>query len=186
MIARKLLGFLRSASRRMLSSISDNILIDKYGRQHTYLRLSLTEKCNLRCVYCMPEEGVKLSPRSGLLTLNEFKRLITIFSQHGIHKIKFTGGEPTVSNMLIELVAFAKSNRSIKKIGITSNGIMLSSQLNRLQEVGLTHVNISLDTLVPGRFEQITRRDGKGLYKVLSSVYDCISKGLPVKVCCMI
>lgn len=168
-----------------LNSTSAN-LTDSYGRFHNYLRISLTEKCNLRCTYCMPLEGVTLTARDDLLTVVEFKRIIKIFTTCGVSKIRFTGGEPTSSKYLKELISYAKNIPTIKSIGITTNGVLLGNQLGDLLQVGLTHVNISLDTLDPKRFESITRREGKNIYKVLSSVYNAINKGLKVKLNCVV
>ena len=159
-----------------------NALQDSFGRFHNYLRMSLTEKCNLRCVYCMPVEGVPLTPSEDQLSLDERKRTVRIFSQLGVTKIRFTGGEPTVSNQLKELIAYSHTLSTIQSIGITTNAIILHKQLDDLIKSGLASINISLDSLLPEVFEQITRRDKKNLYRVLSSIYESISKGLHVKV----
>ena len=165
---------------------SPSPLLDTFGRFHNYLRISLTEKCNLRCVYCMPEEGVSLTPKANLMSLAERKRLITIFAALGVQKLRFTGGEPTISNQLEELIYHASSVCHIKSIGITSNGLILKERLDDLIKAGLTSVNISLDTLVDTKFATITRRDKKNIYRVLSSVYTAVSKGLPVKINCVL
>ena len=164
---------------------SSDPLRDTFGRFHNYLRVSLTEKCNLRCVYCMPEDGVNLTNRAQLLSLAERKRLLTMFAKLGMTKLRFTGGEPTVSNQLTELISHARSC-NIENIGITSNGLLLKERLDSLMASGLTSVNISLDTLCDTKFAAITRRDKKGLYRVLSSIYTSISKGLPVKINCVL
>ena len=156
-------------------------LTDTFGRFHNYLRMSITEKCNLRCVYCMPLEGVKLTPSEQLLTLQERQRLISIFHSLGIDKLRFTGGEPTVNKHLVDLIAHARSLPSMRSIGVTSNGVMLGAQVKNLAAAGLTHVNISLDTLDPAKFESIVRRDRKLLHRVLSSVYTSLAHGLHVK-----
>lgn len=167
----------------------NNILYDKYGRFHNYLRISLTEKCNLRCMYCMPHEGIHLTEKSKLLTLDERMRLISIFSTLGVTKLRFTGGEPTISNQLLPLVRHAK-DCGIKSIGITTNGLELGRNKNRLDELvknGLTSINISLDSLNPMKFAQITRRDDKNLYSVLSCIYHAISFAeVHVKVNCVL
>lgn len=155
-----------------------SILIDNFGRFHNYLRMSLTEKCNLRCVYCMPKEGIQLNPRDNILTLNERMRIISIFAKLGTSKIRFTGGEPTISSQLLPLVRHA-SQCGIKFIGITTNGIQLGRfkyQLDDLINNGLTSINISLDTLIPSKFEEVTRRDAKNLNYVLSNIYYSTSK----------
>jgi cyclic pyranopterin phosphate synthase len=133
----------------------------------------------------MPEEGVQLTPKAHLMTLAERKRLISIFASLGVTKLRFTGGEPTISNQLEELIQHARSC-NIKSIGITSNGIVLKERLDDLIKAGLTSVNISLDTLIDTKFASVTRRDKKNIYRVLSSVYTAVSKGLPVKINCVL
>ncbi|KAJ3326287.1 Molybdenum cofactor synthesis protein 1 [Boothiomyces sp. JEL0866] len=137
-------------------------LTDLFNRQHTYLRISLTEKCNLRCTYCMPEEGVELTPKQNLLTFEEILRLGRIFVENGINKIRLTGGEPTIRKDLIDIVAGLNELKRIglKKVGITTNGIALKRKLVPLKEAGLDQINISLDTLDPLKFELMTRRRG--------------------------
>lgn len=166
-------------------STKHEALTDTFGRFHNYLRISLTEKCNLRCAYCMPEEGVHLTPKSHLMTLPERKRLISLFASLGVNKLRFTGGEPTISKDLEELIQHG-NKCGMKLIGITSNGIILKERLDGLIKAGMTSVNISLDTLVDTKFATITRRDKKNIYRVLSSVYTAVSKGLPVKINCVL
>lgn len=172
--------------QRLFSNV-DRSLIDQFGRNHSYLRMSLTEKCNLRCQYCMPADGVALTAREKLLNLSEKKRAIQLFSSLGVNKLRFTGGEPTVSKDLSELINFSKLECGIKSIGITTNGILLNQRLiNGLVEAGLTSVNISLDTLSPQKFGEITRRDNKGLHKVLAAIYASVATGISVKVNCVL
>ena len=129
-------------------------LVDLHKRRHNYLRISLTEKCNLRCHYCMPAEGVPLSPH--ILTQPEILRLASLFKNLGVTKVRLTGGEPTVRHDLIEIVRGLKPLFS--EIGMTTNGTLLKRKLPQLKEAGLTHLNISLDSLVPAKNEFITRR----------------------------
>eukprot|EP01039_Chlorochromonas_danica_P001297 gene1296-1416_t len=175
-------------NHRLFSTIpsvqSLNALVDNFGRKHSYLRISLTEKCNLRCIYCMPEHGVPLTANDRLMTTEERKKAISLFSKLGVNKIRFTGGEPTVSNQLSELIAYTKQH--VPTIGMTSNGILLSDRLRGLVQAGLSSVNISLDTLQEDKFGRITRRDGKLLRRVFSSIYKAVSLGLPVKVNCVV
>ena len=177
--------FLRCAKFSAVAKKVPGPLTDTFGRFHNYLRMSLTEKCNLRCTYCMPEEGVELTPKAQLMSLAERKRLITMFASLGVSKLRFTGGEPTVSNQLTELVQHATSC-NIQSIGITSNGIVLKDKLDTLIKAGLSSVNISLDTLVDTKFATITRRDKKNIFRVLSSVYTAVSKGIHVKINCVL
>ena len=104
--------------RQLSTTNNTEILTDTFNRYHNYLRISLTERCNLRCNYCMPHDGVKLTPSEKLLTLEENIRLIDIFADLGINKLRFTGGEPTISRNLIPLISHAKSKLTIKTIGI--------------------------------------------------------------------
>ncbi|GAA5900330.1 hypothetical protein JCM6882_002308 [Rhodosporidiobolus microsporus] len=134
-------------------------LTDSFGRKHDYLRISLTEKCNLRCTYCMPEQGVPLLPRDDLLTTDEIERVARLFVQNGVSKIRLTGGEPTVRKDLVDVVA-RLSHLSLTSLGMTSNGIALKRKLPALVAAGLTHLNLSLDTLDEFKYELMTRRRG--------------------------
>jgi len=160
------LGSRRQAVRRKLATIEatkggqvSSFLTDSFGREHDYLRISLTEKCNLRCTYCMPDEGAPLSPKENLLTTDEIVRLAGLFVQNGVKKIRLTGGEPTVRKDLVEIVE-RLSALGLESLGMTSNGIALSRKLPALVQAGLTHLNISLDTLDEHKFELMTRRRG--------------------------
>ncbi|PPQ79423.1 hypothetical protein CVT25_002693 [Psilocybe cyanescens] len=151
-------------------------LIDTFNRQHNYLRISLTERCNLRCFYCMPSEGIELSPDGKLLTNEEIIRLATLFVKSGVTKIRLTGGEPTIRKGIAEIISDLNTLQQygLKSIGMTSNGLALHRHLPQLVKNGLTHLNLSLDTLDPFKFELITRRRGhdavlKALNVALSS-----------------
>ncbi|KAI0718947.1 molybdenum cofactor biosynthesis prote [Cerioporus squamosus] len=134
----------------------------QHNRQHNYLRISLTERCNLRCFYCMPSEGIELSPPEHILSDDEVIRLATLFVKNGVTKIRLTGGEPTVRKGIVEIVGRLNALRQygLQSIGMTTNGIALHRKLPALIENGLTHLNISLDTLDPFKFEIMTRRMG--------------------------
>ncbi|KAG9010536.1 hypothetical protein FRB90_007781, partial [Tulasnella sp. 427] len=140
----------------------DEPLVDNFSRKHDYLRISLTERCNLRCFYCMPEEGIDLSPGTDILTDDEVIRLATLFVRHGVRKIRLTGGEPTIRKDILDIVRRLNSLRSLglESIGMTSNGLALHRKLPELVKNGLTHLNLSLDTLNPVKFEAVTRRRG--------------------------
>ncbi|KAF3325906.1 cyclic pyranopterin monophosphate synthase [Carex littledalei] len=164
---------------------SDSILTDSFGRFHNYLRISLTERCNLRCHYCMPAEGVELTPTSHLLSQEEIIRLGAIFVSSGVTKIRLTGGEPTVRKDLDDICLRLSGLNGVETISMTSNGVVLSKKLPRLKECGLNALNISLDTLVPAKFEFMTRR--KGMERVLESIYAAVDIGFdPVKVNCVV
>ncbi|KAI4498821.1 hypothetical protein M0802_005996 [Mischocyttarus mexicanus] len=171
--------------REKLNIYSNDILTDSFKRRHTYLRISITERCNLRCTYCMPVEGVKLTAKDGILTTDEIIRLADLFTKEGICKIRLTGGEPTVRKDIIDIVAELKKLKNLKQIAITTNGLTLTRQLPALQRAGLDALNISLDTLKPDRFEQFTRR--KGWAKVMASIDLAVQLGYnPVKVNCVV
>lgn len=160
-----------------------SILTDMHGRHHNYLRISLSERCNLRCQYCMPPEGVPLTPSSKLLTDEEIMRLVDIFVKNGVNKIRLTGGEPLLRPNLVPLVRSISDTLSMSNnlssdtnegglVGMTTNGISLSRHIDDLVDAGLTGVNISLDTLRADRFLEITRRNG--LDKVMRAIGDCV------------
>lgn len=165
---------------------NSEMLTDSFSRRHSYLRISLGERCNLRCLYCMPPDGVPLQPEEKLLKFNEIDRLVALFTAGGVNKVRLTGGEPLLRQDLPQIVASIASRPNVKSVGITTNGITLSRHLPSLVEAGLTHANISLDTLDDSKFVEITRR--KGLAQVLKSVEDACAM-LPegnVKINCVI
>lgn len=135
-------------------------LIDSFGRLHNNLRISVTDRCNIRCFYCMPAENVQFMEKSELLSFDEIERFVRIAVPLGIDKIRLTGGEPLVRRELHKLVNKLSSIPGIKDIGLTTNGILLASQAAELYEAGLRRINISLDALTPEKFKQFTRRDG--------------------------
>ncbi|XP_054716310.1 molybdenum cofactor biosynthesis protein 1-like [Uloborus diversus] len=170
---------------RNVSSTVSPALIDTFERRHNYLRISLTEKCNLRCQYCMPEEGVNLSPSSQLLTTKEIILLCSLFSKLGVNKVRLTGGEPLVRKDIVEIVKSLKDLKSLNTIGITTNGIVLHKKLKELKEAGLNAINISLDTMVPSKFEFLTRR--RGWDNVVHSIHSALEMGFdPVKINCVV
>ena len=148
-------------------------LQDRYGRQHSYLRISLAEKCNLRCLYCMPEDGVPLQPQSHLLTNSEIMSLATWFTNSGVNKIRLTGGEPLLRKDIVDLVGDLHALGKLEQIGMTTNGVTLSKNLPDLVEAGLTHVNISLDSLDADKFAKLTRRPPSYHARVLRAIEDC-------------
>lgn len=134
-------------------------LFDNHGRPITYLRLAVTDRCNLRCFYCMPEEGIKYLPKKVLLTYEEIERLVTLMAQMGISKIRLTGGEPFVRADLMQLIRRIMTIPGIKDLHLTTNGILTAPHIPELKALGIASVNLSLDTLDRERFHQITRRD---------------------------
>uniref|UniRef100_A0A1A9VYK0 Molybdenum cofactor biosynthesis protein 1 n=1 Tax=Glossina austeni TaxID=7395 RepID=A0A1A9VYK0_GLOAU len=159
-------------------------LTDKHGRAHTYLRISLTERCNLRCKYCMPAGGVPLQNKSNLLTTDEIYYLARIFVEQGIRKIRLTGGEPTIRTDIVDIIAKLKAISQLENVGITTNGLMLTRLLVSMQRAGLDALNISLDTLKPQRFQEITRR--KGWERVIAGIDLAIQLGYKPKINCVL
>ncbi|KQY94015.1 cyclic pyranopterin phosphate synthase MoaA [Paenibacillus sp. Root52] len=132
-------------------------LMDPFGRVHDYLRISVTDRCNLRCVYCMPEEGMQFEPTERILSYEEITSIVKALAPLGIRKLRLTGGEPLVRKGLDQLIAMLSAIPGIEDIALTTNGIYLAAYADRLKSAGLTRVNISLDSLKPERFARITR-----------------------------
>lgn len=159
-------------------------LTDNFGRQHDYLRISVTERCNLRCLYCMPEEGVQLSPSERLLTTPEIVYLSSLFVSQGVTKIRLTGGEPTVRPDIVPLMRQigALRKNGLRELALTTNGISLHRKLDDMLEAGLTGVNISLDTLDPFQFQIMTRRKGfEAVMKSIDRILDLKARGTSIK-----
>ena len=152
--------------------------LDQYNRDINYLRISLTDACNLRCVYCMPEQ-MTFRPRDELLSDAELRRLITIFAAVGFRKIRFTGGEPTLRSSLVDLVRHANATPGIESVGLTTNGVLLAGLAAPLHAAGLRSVNLSLDTLDADKFRRITRWGQ--LPEVLAGLHAAASAGLRIK-----
>lgn len=132
-------------------------MIDRFERTIDYMRVSVTDRCNLRCVYCMPEEGVPFTPYEEILSFDEIVKICELASRLGIRKIKLTGGEPLVRKGLPQLVKMLKEIAGIDQVTLTTNGILLAKQIEPLVEAGLDAVNISIDTLDPERYRMLTR-----------------------------
>ena len=155
-------------------------LEDTFGRRHNNLRISVTDRCNLRCTYCMPEDVV-FRDRSELLSFEEIAHFTRVAASLGIDKVRLTGGEPLVRKGLHRLVRLLVPIPGIADIGLTTNGILLADQAGGLFEAGLRRLNVSLDTLDPGRFRELTRRDG--LHRVLEGLQTARQVGFdPIKV----
>lgn len=166
-------------------------LTDTFNRQHDYLRISVTERCNLRCLYCMPEEGIELSPQPRLLTSPEILYLSALFVSQGVTKIRLTGGEPTVRKDIVPLMQDIGRLRQngLREICLTTNGISLHRKLDPMVEAGLTGVNLSLDTLDPFQFQIMTRR--KGFDAVMKSIdrileMNKVGAGIKLKINCVV
>ncbi|MCC6420138.1 MAG: GTP 3',8-cyclase MoaA [Gemmataceae bacterium] len=155
-------------------------LLDSFGRLHNNLRISVTDRCNLRCTYCM-DEDVAFMDRSELLTFEEIARFVRIAAPLGIDKVRLTGGEPLMRRELPDLVRMLCAIDGIRDVGLTTNGILLADHARALYDAGLRRINISLDALSPERFRELARRDG--LDRVLAGILAAKRVGFdPVKV----
>ena len=157
-------------------------MFDRYQRDIHYLRLSVTDLCNLRCRYCMPD-GVEKLEREAVLTYEEFLRLAALFARCDIDTVRVTGGEPLVRKNVAQLVAGLKETPGIRRVTLTTNAVLLAEQLPALLDAGLDSVNISLDTLRPEVFRQITARDD--FAAVQAGLQAALESGLPVKLNCV-
>ncbi|MEM7548935.1 MAG: GTP 3',8-cyclase MoaA [Bacteroidota bacterium] len=142
-----------------MEQIQGQHIFDNHGRPINYLRLSVTDRCNLRCFYCMPEQGINYVKRNELLSYEELEALVLIFSKLGISKIRITGGEPFVRNDLIGFIGKISNYDGISEIAITTNGVLTGKYLKRLKEYGIKNINLSLDSIDKERFRKITRRN---------------------------
>lgn len=155
-------------------------LVDRFGRVHRSLRISVTDRCNLRCTYCMPEHTPQYQPRSEILTFEEIVRFTRIAVSLGVRDVRLTGGEPLVRAQLHLLVKSLSEIDDLDKIALTTNGVLLADQLDDLLAAGLRHVNISLDALDEETFRVATRRSG--LQLVLSGIDAAVNAGMKVKI----
>ncbi|MBI5060399.1 GTP 3',8-cyclase MoaA [candidate division KSB1 bacterium] len=150
-------------------------LVDRFSRRHNYLRIAVTDRCNLRCVYCMPAQGIEWKPRAEILTLEEILRIAQILTEEGVSKIRLTGGEPTVRANLCWLIRELAQLDGLQTLAMTTNGITLTEHAAALKAAGLHRLNISLDTLRRERFQDITMRDG--LHRVLAGIDAALKAG---------
>lgn len=154
---------------------------DSHGRNINYLRISVTDRCNLRCIYCMPEQGIESLSHEDILRFEDTLKIVRVAASLGIKKVRYTGGEPLVMKDIDKLIYETSKQPGIDDISITTNGILLSDMASNLKKAGLKRVNISLDTLNSEKFKSITRVGN--LDKVLKSIDKCLSLGLkPVKI----
>ena len=155
------------------------MLIDNHGRPIDYMRLAVTDRCNLRCFYCMPENGITYAPKKELMSFAEMYRIVELFSKHGIKKVRITGGEPFLWKDMMTFLRAISKIETLKKIAITTNGTLIHDKIDQIKEVGINTVNLSLDSVDPDRFFQITRRDDFG--KVMECMQLMIDSGIHVK-----
>lgn len=154
-------------------------LVDKFGRVHRSLRVSVTDVCNIRCQYCMPAEDVRFLPRSRLLSYEQIAQFVNAVSKWGIRRVRITGGEPLTRPGLDELVRRLRSIGTIDDIALTTNGMLLGDQVDALESAGLDRVNISLDTLSEATFKRLSRRNG--IEQVIEGIDRAVASSLNVK-----
>jgi cyclic pyranopterin phosphate synthase len=160
-------------------------LVDAFRRPITYLRISVTDRCNLRCIYCMPEEGLPWIPKPDILTYEEIGAIVRGAARGGVRSIRITGGEPLIRRELDRLVSMIAAVPGVDDIALSTNGILLAEQAERLRAAGLRRANISLDTLRGDRFSAIARRPG--LERVLAGIDAAVAVGLgPIKINCVV
>jgi molybdenum cofactor biosynthesis protein A len=154
-------------------------LVDPFGREMNYLRLAVTDRCNLRCLYCMPAEGIPLNSRDSILQFEEMEKLIQIFQDLGVNKLRITGGEPFVRKGLLEFLIRVNKFESINSINITTNAVFIGDIISDLEGLKIGSLNISLDSLLKDRFFTITRRDEFEI--VMNNIDKAIKSKIPVK-----
>lgn len=156
------------------------MILDNHGRLINYVRLAVTDRCNLRCFYCMPEEGIDFVSKEDLLSFEEMLRLMTVLAKNGVNKVRITGGEPFVRKDLDQFLIDLSKIKGIDKIRITTNGTVTSKYIAALKQAGIHTINLSLDTLDRQRFFEITRRD---VYdKVINCLHELLDEGFQVKI----
>jgi cyclic pyranopterin phosphate synthase len=156
-----------------------NRLVDSFNRRHTYLRISLTDRCNLRCRYCMPPEGIQSRPKEELLSFDEIETLAGVLVDLGIRKIRLTGGEPLVRRGVEDLCARLSAIPGLETLAVSTNGILLEEKADALLGAGVRQVNISLDTHRPDRFQQVALRPGhdsvlRGIAAAIGAGFDSV------------
>lgn len=156
------------------SKLQMSPIVDTFGREHCSLRISVTDRCNIRCFYCMPE-NVKFLPQDSILSFEEIHRVVEILARQGVSRVRLTGGEPLVRSEIWNLVGLLKSIPGIDEVALTTNGILLVDQAAKLKGSGLDRINVSLDSIDPEKFKEITRRDA--LDKVLAGIDAAINAG---------
>ncbi|MEE9162652.1 MAG: GTP 3',8-cyclase MoaA [Candidatus Neomarinimicrobiota bacterium] len=153
------------------------LLVDRFSRTFTYMRVAVTDRCQLRCIYCMPESGIEFTPSDRLLSEAEILRVVRVAASLGVTKVRFTGGEPLLRRDIAGLLRGAARTPGIRSVNLTTNGLLLKDRALELLQAGLTGVNISLDTLDEAKFVKMTRREGVG--QVLAGLEAALASGIP-------
>ena len=157
----------------------NTVAVDNFGRRITYLRLAVTDKCNLRCTYCMPE-NIRFVNKTKLLTDNEILRIVSVCAGFGISKVRLTGGEPFLRPHLLELIAAIKHVRGIEEVHITTNGVGVADKVQDLKRLGVASVNLSMDSFDKQRFKELTRRDE--FESVQATFHELLAANIPLRV----
>jgi cyclic pyranopterin phosphate synthase len=156
------------------------VLIDQHGRTINYLRLAVTDRCNLRCIYCMPEQGIRYLPKKEVPTYEELLRITSILTEMGVTKVRITGGEPFVRTDLMAFLEKMAKTPGIREWHMTTNGVLTAPYVSQLRDLGLRSVNLSLDTLDRARFIELARRDE--LDAVMKTLHSLLAAGIEVKI----
>ncbi|MDF1549039.1 MAG: GTP 3',8-cyclase MoaA [Bacteroidales bacterium] len=156
------------------------MIIDKHGRPMNYLRVAVTDRCNLRCTYCMPHENMQFLPKNEILSYEELLRIITVFTELGVNKVRFTGGEPFFRKDFIDLLEYTSQLEGIDSVNITTNGVLTQPYIDKLKKIKDLKLNISLDTLVAEKFIKITRRNA--FETVMKTINDAMENGIQTKI----
>ena len=164
----------------MSTSSHTSEIFDNHGRPITYVRLAVTDRCNLRCFYCMPAEGIKYVPKKELLSYEEMERVLRVLCSMGINKLRITGGEPFVRQDLIGFLEKAVNIPGLEQVHITTNGVLTTPYIPQLKQLCISSINLSIDTLDRQRFHLITRRDE--VHKVEETMYKVLEAGIPLKI----
>lgn len=155
-------------------------LCDAFSRRINYLRISVTDRCNFRCTYCMPKEGIRKFARKDILSFEEIERIVSVGAKLGIERVRITGGEPLVRKGVVDFIRTLYAINDIKEVTLTTNGVLLAKYADALKRAGLKRINVSLDTLNPKKFLSLTR--GGVLQNVLDGIYAAANAGLaPIK-----
>jgi len=156
------------------------MLYDNHGRRINYVRLAVTDRCNLRCFYCMPEEGIRFAPKHDILSYEEMERLLRVLSEMGVDKVRLTGGEPFVRRDLMSFLEKIAAIAGIKRVALTTNGTLTAPLVKHFKRLKISSVNLSLDTLNPERFHEITRRDE--FHQVIDTMHELLAHGIDTKI----
>jgi molybdenum cofactor biosynthesis protein A len=156
------------------------MLYDNHGRLINYVRLAVTDRCNLRCFYCMPEEGIKFAPRREILTYEEMERIVRVLAEMGVEKVRITGGEPFVRRDLMSFLEKIAAIDGLKQIALTTNGVLAAPHVRHFKSLKINSVNLSLDSLDPDRFFEVTRRNE--FAAVMRTLDELLRHGIDVKI----